>query len=330
MTDGPFPRNPSHSNGEWVIRLVGRQLERLAALQGAVLKDRDPEALHQLRVSLRRLRATLQQFGPVLVLPAAVCDQRLARSVRRLGQARDLDVLRDRLEQELAPGLPAAEQAALKPVLRELKRERRVARERLKETLRSRSHLELVAQLQRWLREPRLTPLGREPLQHWLHEWLLPPTLQLALHPGWWAVDPISEAETLHNLRKQIKNVRYQLENLRRIGNQKLGVRISQLRSLQELLGELNDLAVLAGAIDQQLPHGLGRDLPALAALMAERRERCWQAWQSQAGQLHGEQARKLQREELNRAADRRRSRPVCSAIPELVAIRLASPRRSS
>jgi CHAD domain-containing protein len=325
-----FPRNPSRSNGDWVIRLVGRQVERLTALQGSVLKDRDPEALHQLRVSLRRLRATLQQFSPALVLPPAVCDQRLARSVRRLGQARDLDVLRARLEQELAPGLPPAEQAALKPVLRELKRERRVARERLKETLRSRSHLELVAQLQRWRRQPRLTPLGREPLQSWLHEWLLPPTLQLALHPGWWAVDPISEAEALHNLRKQIKTVRYQLENLRGLGSQPLGVRIGQLRSLQELLGELNDLAVLARAIDQQMPHSLGRDLPALAALLAERRERCWLAWRNQAAQLHGALGRRRQRDELNRAADRRRPHPVCSAIPELVAIRLATPRRSS
>jgi CHAD domain-containing protein len=319
-----LPFSLSHSNGEWAIQLVGRQAKRLAALQGEVLHDRDPEALHQMRVNLRRLRTTLQQFSPALVLPPAVRDQRLARSVRRLGMARDLDVLRDRLEQELAPGLPPAEQASLKPVLRQLKRERRVARERLKETLRGRGHLELLAQLQQWLRQPQLTPLGREPLQQWLHEWLLPPTLHLALHPGWWARDPVNEADTLHDLRKRIKNLRYQLENLRSIGSQKLGARINQLRNLQELLGELNDLAVLARAIDQQMPHSLERDLPALAIAMSQRREQCWIAWRRQAEQQHGGQTRRLLRLELIQIAARRRSRLMCSAIPEFVSIRVA------
>jgi CHAD domain-containing protein len=159
-----LPFSLSHSNGEWAIQLVGRQAKRLAALQGDALHDRDPEALHQMRVNLRRLRTTLQQFSPALVLPPAVRDQRLAQ------------------------------------------------------------------------------------LQQWLHEWLLPPTLHLALHPGWWARDPVNEADTLHDPRKRIKNLRYQLENLRSIGSQKLGARINQLRNLQELLGELNDLAAPGGA----------------------------------------------------------------------------------
>ena len=98
--DQPF------SNGAFAVDLIGRYTHKLVALQSPVLADRDPEPLHLMRVSLRRLRSCLQQFAPALRLPRAVADPRLAKTVRRLGMARDLDVLRQRLEQDLMAELP--------------------------------------------------------------------------------------------------------------------------------------------------------------------------------------------------------------------------------
>jgi hypothetical protein len=60
----PVLSSPVLSSGAYALDLIQRQVRRLGKLQGEVLADCDPEPLHQLRVSLRRLRTALSQFGP--------------------------------------------------------------------------------------------------------------------------------------------------------------------------------------------------------------------------------------------------------------------------
>ena len=182
------------SNGAHGHALLQAHCKRMVALQGPVLRDSDAEPLHQLRVTMRKLRASLAQFGPCLELPEAVNDRRLARTVQRLGVARDLDVLRDRLDGVLLPQLPQPEQQRLKPVRRQLARERRLAGEQLASVLKSSRHLELIAQLQAWLKQPSYTALGEEPLLQWIAEWTVPASTDLMLHPGWWLELPARTA----------------------------------------------------------------------------------------------------------------------------------------
>jgi len=66
-TPGPAPTPPGGnatsagpSNGAYALALIQRQTRRLGKLQSAVLADTDPESLHQLRVSLRRLKEQLE------------------------------------------------------------------------------------------------------------------------------------------------------------------------------------------------------------------------------------------------------------------------------
>jgi len=274
------------SNGRHAHLLLTRHCRRIVDLHAAVLADRDPEPLHQMRVAMRRLRTCINQFEPCLLLPAEVSDRRLAKSVRRLGMARDLDVLRDRLEQSLLPQLNEEEQQRLKPVRRQLARERRLAQEHLGEVLQSSRHLELVAALQAWLREPMFTPLGDQPLMDWWAEWHLPASCTLMLHPGWWLQHLEQDVETLHDLRKRIKTVRYQLENLVAAEPNDSHSWVSRLRLAQQQLGDLNDLAVLRAAIDDQLNHGLTQEVPDLAALLKRLRQRSWAEWRELAVQL--------------------------------------------
>ena len=323
------PLAASCSNGELAVALVAQHVARVVALQGPVLADEEPEPLHQMRVAMRRLRTSLRQFSPALVLPSGVSDQRIAKSVRRLGMARDLDVLRERLDNDLLPALPLQEQAGLKPVFRQLRRERRLAYGHLVDVLRGRSHLELLARLQDWLRRPQFTPLGEEPLHRWVGEWQLPAVFQLFLHPGWWAEDPIAQADLVHNLRKQIKDTRYRLENLRGSGGRHQRHTIAHFRNIQDLLGELHDLEVLAKAIDNQMPQGLAADLPVLAGLLDARRRQCWELWRQEAGMLSGSRARRALLEGLQRESARHRMVAMCRAIPARVSIRIASLHRS-
>lgn len=324
----PHPLPLRCTNGEWALALVRQHVARVVALQAPVLADEEPEPLHQMRVSLRRLRTCLRQFGPALVLPAGVSDQRLARSVKRLGMARDLDVLRERLEADLLPALPSPEVAQLKPVFRQLKRERRLAHEHLVDRLRSRSHLELLARLQEWLRRPEFTPLGQEPLHRWLQLWQLPVVSELLLHPGWWVESPSAQVEVVHALRKQIKDARYRLENLRRCGGHAQGVAIGRFRLMQDQLGELHDLEVLAQAITNQLPGRLHRALPGLAALLDGRRQHGWQLWRQEAVVLTSARGRRNLLESLQRDAARGTRSGMCHAIPAAVASPMAGLRQ--
>jgi CHAD domain-containing protein len=276
----------SLSNGAFAADLIGRYTQKLVALQAPVLADEDPEPLHQMRVSLRRLRTCLNQFAPALRLPGAVCDRRIGRTVRRLGMARDLDVLRERLEGDLMVDLPEAERRAMKPVLKQLGRERAHAYEQLVSALRSGGYLKLLAKLQGWLRDPEFTPLGLLPVRAWSLEWQAPMVAGLFQHPGWFIVDRGGDMELVHDLRKRLKTARYALENLGAVTGSRCRHWVGELRELQDLLGSLNDLEVLEKAIDDQLPSGLGRSVPQLEARLRRRAQDCWEQWRQRADGL--------------------------------------------
>ncbi|MBE2263917.1 MAG: CHAD domain-containing protein [Burkholderiaceae bacterium] len=91
-----------------------RCLAQLQANTAGVIDSDDPEYLHQARVALRRLRAALQLFAPVLP-PRLV--ERWSRNWRSLGQslgaARDLDVFAGSLLPELTGSLSARDTARL-------------------------------------------------------------------------------------------------------------------------------------------------------------------------------------------------------------------------
>ena len=267
------------SNGGYARELLQKQVAKLVQLQAPVAAGEGTEPLHQMRVAMRRLRTTLVQFEPALRLPPAVNDQRLAKWVRRLGLARDLDVLRERLEDGFLPQLPDAEVKALRPVLKQLRRERQLAYGHVVEVLQSRSYLEGLGQLQRWLKEPEYTRLGEQPIAEWTLEWQAPFVAALALHPGWQVASPSGDVEVLHELRRQIKQARYRLDNLAPLERAGSSLWIARFKRGQELLGEFNDLQVLQRAINDQLPGRLEQVLPQLEWLLSQHQRQCWEQW---------------------------------------------------
>ena len=281
------------SNGAFALVLVQRASRRLVDLQSEVVADRDPEPLHQMRVAMRRLRTALRQFGPALELPEQVRDQRIARVARRLGLARDLDVLRARLEGEVLPMLPGSERQRLQPVLRQLQRERHQSQAQVEKTLCSGNYLNLLAQLQRWQKKPQFTALGQQPVRQWLLEWQAPELVAIVQHPGWSVLDPAGRVDDVHDLRKHCKHARYALENLLPLTGPRCRAWATSFRGLQELLGELHDLEVLRQAIDDQLPAGGLADLPVLAELLERDSQDCWQRWRQEAKAMQRSQRRR-------------------------------------
>lgn len=257
------------SNGAFALALIAAQTERLRRLRPEVLADAEREPLHQLRVSLRRLRTALRQFGPALVLPERVSERRIAALARRTSLCRDLDVLRDLLEHAWLPRLPAAERRALQPLLRRLRHRRRRAFLAAAEELQARRCERLLARLEAWAQRPGFTALGEEPLAVWRTEWHRPFTGTLFLHPGWWASHP--QDPSLHDLRKRIKGVRYSLEPLLAPLEVSVQAWIGGFKQAQSALGALQDLQVLA-ALLQEAP-------PGLAAELERQRVQAWAQW---------------------------------------------------
>ena len=282
---------PALSSGAYALDLIQRQVRRLGKLQGEVLADRDPEPLHQLRVSLRRLRTALTQFGPALVLPESVTDRRIAAVARRTGLCRDLDVLQLRLQQQLLPRLPGHEQQALEGPMKRLARDRSQAFDTLKEALHSSRYLKLLARLHKWQQRPRYTPLGQLPLAAWLYDWQAPFTAALFLHPGWTVEDPTAEA--LHDLRKRIKAARYALEHLEDWCEPALKAWIQELRQAQGLLGELHDLQILSHTLAGSGNTLKSHRLPVLRSELEGQQGEHWLRWRELAQRLQQDSHRR-------------------------------------
>jgi CHAD domain-containing protein len=281
------------SAGAYATGLLGEHLKAIVSLQAAVLKDQDSEPLHQLRVRFRRLGTLLLQFGPALQLPDRVTEQNLAKTGRRLGLVRDLDVLTGHLQHQLGLSQPAEELSRMKPVLKTLVRSRKLAFAEMVEELRSRRYLRLLAKLQSWLRQPTWTALGEEDARDWLVEWKTPVLAGLLSQPGWRAGDPDRDRACLHDLRKKIKRARYGLANLKELAGDSLGVWLERFKAQQDILGGLNDLQVLEQAIEEQLVGDLAQALPQLSLRLKQQKRLHWQQWQGQASSMVGEPGRR-------------------------------------
>lgn len=95
------------NNGEApaaVQRALRDALSDISRLENAVRTD-EPDAVHDVRVALRTMRAVLTIFGPALAdVDLAPLRRELRWAGRQLADARDLEVLRERFGEELPVG----------------------------------------------------------------------------------------------------------------------------------------------------------------------------------------------------------------------------------
>lgn len=95
------------TTGRGIAAILGETMTHFLANQPSVEDTDDPEAVHQMRVSCRRLRAALALFRPLLpASETAACRDGFRDLATRLGEVRDLDVL---LSESLLPVISAGE-----------------------------------------------------------------------------------------------------------------------------------------------------------------------------------------------------------------------------
>jgi CHAD domain-containing protein len=272
---------------------IASQLKHIVELQADVLEDRDPEPLHHLRVSLRRLRCILLQFEPFLELPNGASSRRVGRMCAKLGLVRDLDVLQELVGSSFAEMLGPGACEELARLRKGLSRERRRAAEEMKQSLRSTAYLRVIARLQRWLREPNTRPAASMPSQAWIDELIMPWLPPLWLHPSW-TLDPLEHPRELHSLRGRIRRCRYMIENLEPICSAPLSAHVQRFKTLQDILGELHDLNVFDTLIQDTRINLSGRQTKAVLQLSHQRQERLAAQWRLQSRRMLRSSQRKV------------------------------------
>ena len=227
--------------------IAGNCLAQMQDNEAGVLQGSDPEAIHQMRVGLRRLRSALRLFSPWIPFPPAL-QQELAWLGAELGTARDADVLAD---SSLSKVIDACPQALgllpLRQAASALAEQRRQQAAMAVASVRySRLMLGLVGWLQAsaWhesLDDPARAALGcplpKRATQILLrcHEKLLKRGKRLA-H---------GTAEQRHRIRIAAKKARYATEFFLSLHSAPRAKRyIKCLASLLDALGGLNDAAV--------------------------------------------------------------------------------------
>lgn len=221
----------------------------------------DIEDLHQMRVSVRRMRATLKAARPLLDKTwADGLRAELGWLGRALGPVRDLDVMLLRLHGE-ATTLPEKEREAAEVLVGALVTEHTVARATMLVALDAPRYTTLVERLTDAIRLPLPTPSATE-AQPELMDLVRAEARRLHRAVDRAGDDPSDEV--LHALRIDCKRVRYTGELVEPTlgkGHQAKAVRrlLGATAELQEVLGDHQDACVAEHRI-RELLDGLSDD----------------------------------------------------------------------
>ncbi len=249
---------------------LAAHLAALRAAEPGARAGRDPEALHAMRVALRRLRTALRLGGDALPAgPRARLASELGWLGGELGRVRDLDVQLAQLDWHRLRLAPAARRP-LDGFRRHLGRARIAARAALVVALDTRRYTALLLALERTGVEPRRPSAGAaaEPIARAGRRAIKRAMRRLLARGA--AIDELPAAADLHALRIRAKRLRYILEALKPITGAP-GRRLArQLARLQDVLGRFNDAMVAAGVVRGYVEaHGDRLDREGRAALSA-------------------------------------------------------------
>jgi CHAD domain-containing protein len=257
---------------EHVRAMVAEQVAELIAHDPGTRLGEDPEELHQTRVATRRLRAVLRAARPLL-------DEPWSESLRgelswlgsALGPVRDLDVLLERLREEIDE-LDPAERRAAGRFLELLEEERASARSAMLEAMSSDRYADLLTRL-----ETAAVALRARAEETSLEEIAAREFRKLRK-----AVRALPEQPTddeLHAVRIRGKRARYAAELAEGVVGKPARRVVKDAKRLQDVIGEHQDAVVaeerIRGLLDQV---GSARAHFAAGQLVERDRERRRQA----------------------------------------------------
>jgi len=232
LAAAPTPRTLAQA----FARAARQNLDKLREDESMIRKDGDLEGVHLMRTSCRRLRATVKYLGDHLGREERRAIQLGLRSLMTaLGTVRDLDVLRAAVR-----GVDALDSAEAEGLGEEIEERLAEADGEMQRALDGEEYREILNRLELAVRGA----AGGESLTlHGPARILDALAGVMRLKPDDWAGAP---EESLHDLRKAVKKLRYALEAFGPAYGRPVERQIERCRELQESLGVLQDAAVFA------------------------------------------------------------------------------------
>jgi CHAD domain-containing protein len=238
-----------------VLAYLREQTGRLQALDPLVRRD-EPDSIHQMRVTTRRLRSTLQSFRRVLPRKDT---EHLAAELKwlagLLGEARDREVLPEHLlaatRQVPAPNLVGPVRARIQA---HFAPGSAAARAEVQAALGSARYFALLDELDRLLAVPPPGPEAERPSSE-----VLPAAVGRSyrrtarrMRRAWHTPPGPRQDAALHEARKAVKRTRYAAEAVIPVSGKPARRLARQMKRVQSVLGEHQD-AVIAGEVARQL-----------------------------------------------------------------------------
>ena len=277
------------------LRIIQTQLERLRELEGDARIGADPESIHKLRVAVRRLRSAMRLLRPYY---SAKKLQQLRAPLDMvaapLGEVRDLDVAMEPLRAYLN-ALPEERRRALDPLVWAWTQRRRLAQRSVTEFLDHADYRYGLLQLRSFAGADATARGGRVsdslPAMIWTHYGAVR-RFEASMQGA-----PLL---VLHELRIEVKRLRYLIEFFEDILEGGVSGLIKQLADFQGKLGDLHDagtrgdlVAGFVAAQIKQLPSAVDGPLAHEAALYRESvardiellRQECLEPWGTVSGQ---------------------------------------------
>jgi CHAD domain-containing protein len=251
----PFPApadcigiQPKESLAEAGRKVMSYHFAQMLRHEDGTRLGEDIEALHDMRVATRRLRAAFEVFNdafePQLMKPYL---KGLRATGRALGSVRDLDVFMEKAQRYI-DNLPEGERGGLVPLLGQWQGQREEARTRMLEHLNSWEYASFKQKFNLFLHTPGMgacpQPLD-QPAPDRVCE--LAPVLiysRIAAARAYapWLTD--APVERLHMLRIEFKKLRYTVEYFAEVLGKRSFEVINALKQIQDHLGDLNDAQV--------------------------------------------------------------------------------------
>ena len=257
---GPRPR-PSASAGDLIRAYLSVHAHTLTSLESAVRAD-EYDSVHQMRVAVRRLRATLRTFDQVIPhVHSEHLDTELQWLGRVLGHARDAEVLAGHLRDSLRP---TPSELLIGPVQARIQGHyaprRADARAALLEALDSPRYARLLAELDRVVAGPPRGPQAAAPARD-----VLPPVVRRTYRQAKRRMRRARHAPAgpardlaLHQARKSARRARYAAEAAAPAAGRPARKFARGMKRVQSVLGDHHD-TVLARQAARDL--GIGAHL---------------------------------------------------------------------
>jgi len=219
---------------------VAAAAEQIVANRTAVLETDDPEAAHQLRVGLRRLRSALRAFRPI---ESSAATRELAQHARALGQSigdvRNADIFIEEIHATAAatrkgdPGFAALREALLA--------HRAAMRAKAREALASEQWSRLRLYLALWPQTVKDNPRLAAPVRSFADGALTRSWKRIARRGA--RLERMTPEER-HEMRKALKSFRYTVEFFGSLyEDRKVSRFVKNLKKLQDVFGYVNDVA---------------------------------------------------------------------------------------